>query len=244
MDKSKVLLTIIGVLAGFIAGFLFANKVNRQDPETSRTENTRPENAKQNPTNQQDQPDLSPEEIRRTIAKADQTPDDTEFQRKLGLALYRYTASQGDTSYLTDIARILKRAADTNSKDYELLVTLGDVHFDLGNQGDAKYFREAREWYQKALAVKPNDPNVRTDLGLTYYFDNPSAPEKAIAEYRKSLLIDPKHELTLQNLATALIAIKQYEEAQKRIEELRGINPKNQALPNLEAQLAQSKVKG
>jgi tetratricopeptide (TPR) repeat protein len=244
VDKQKVLLTIIGVLAGFIAGFLFANKINRQEAETQRAENPRSQSVQQNPTGQQNQPDLSAEEIRQTLAKADQNPNDTEFQRKLGIALYRYTTSQRDATYLPDIARLLKRAADANPKDYELLVTLGNVFFDLGNNGDVKYFREAREWYQKALSIKSDDPNVRTDLGLTYYFDSPPEPEKAIAEYRKSLAIDPKHELTLQNLITALITTKQYEEAQKRIETLRGINPKNKALPDLEAHLAQQKVKG
>ena len=82
---------------------------------------------------------------------------------------------------------------------------------------------------------------MRTRLGLTYYFGQPSDPQRAIVEYRKSLALDPRHEPTLQHLASALIAVGNREEAQKRIDELQNLNPSNQALPNLRAQLAQSR---
>jgi predicted Zn-dependent protease len=64
---------------------------------------------------------------------------------------------------------------------------------------------------------------------------------RAIAEYRKSLKLDPRHEPTLQNLAAALISAGQTQEAQKIIDQLSGLNPQNSALPNLRAQMALSR---
>lgn len=245
MDKTKVLFGVAGILGGFILGFLFANSQNRKEVENLQAEIARLKSTtgnQQSLQNQQNQTELSKEEIQNAIKRGDEKPDDLELQRKLGISLYKYAMTQRDASYLPDIARILKRSAKGSTKDYELFITLGNVLFDSGqNEKNPKMFIEAREWYQKALELKPDDPNVRTDLGLTYFFANPSQPEKAITEYRKSLKIDPKHEPTLQNLIQALIAVKQIDEARKLFEELKTINPSNPNLSELETQLLQAK---
>lgn len=244
MDRSKVLLTLIGILAGFILGFLFANSQNRKEIDNLQNEIQRLKNSSTGQTDSTNQhtAELTLEEIRGAIAKADQNPNDIELQRNVGVSLYKYAMSQRDTRYLNDIARLLKRVANVSDKDYDLTVMLGNLFFDIAQKDeDPKLFLEARQWYQKALAMKPDDVNVRTDLGLTYFFANPPDVEKAIAEYRKSLAVNPKHELTLQNLIQALIFVKKFDEAQKRIEELRSVNSSNAALPELEKQLAQAK---
>ena len=43
--------------------------------------------------------------------------------------------------------------------------------------------------YTRALELRPNDLNVRTDLGTPFWYGG--FPEKAIAEYQKSLAVDP-----------------------------------------------------
>ncbi len=179
--------------------------------------------------------------LREAITKADARPEDISIQRNFGMVLYRYANQTQNAGYLPDAARFLKRAADANPEDRDTLVSLGNVLFDIGQTSDRAKFVEARAYYLKALEIKPDDANVRTDLGLTYYFVQPPETQKAIAEYRKSLKIDPRHEPTLQNLATALISIGEREEAKKIIEELQKTNPANTALANLRAQLAQSK---
>lgn len=241
MDRAKTLILIIGLLIGFVSGFLFANSQNRKQVDELQSEITKLKNLESQKKNQTSD-ELSQEEIKSAISKADQNPNDLELQQKVGTYLYQYAASQRDSSYLSDIARILKRAAEGKPKEYELLVTLGNVLFDLW-QGEKnnQYLLDARVWYQKALAIKSDDPNVRTDLGLTYFFATPAEPEKAIVEFRKSLEIDVKHEPTLQNLIQALIMTKQFDEAQKRIEELRKLNPSNTALSALEEQLSKAK---
>jgi tetratricopeptide (TPR) repeat protein len=249
-DKSKILYGLIGLLLGFIIGFIFTNQVNRRaGEEASRTvASTRPSTETQSVNTVKDSStikdqklELTAEELRNVINKGDANPRDITLQRNIGRALYLYAGQTGNLELLADAARFLKRAYEADPQDHNTAVTLANVLFDMGQASDPSRFSEARVYYLKALELKPDDVNVRTDLGLTYYFGKPSDPQRAIKEYRKSLSIDPRHELTLQNLVAALINTGNREEAQKRIEELQGINPSNPTLPNLRAQLAQSK---
>ena len=250
MSKHNLLYSIIGLLLGFIIGFTFANQTNRGPvdearPADERTRSAATQQGTATPGNANAGAPNSPTEaeIRDAIAKADARADDVALQRNFGMVLYRYANQTRNASLLPDVARMLKRAYDANPKDRELAVSLGNVLFDIGQATDPARFAEAREYYAKALEIKPDDANVRTDLGLTYYFGQPSDPQRAIAEYRKSLAIDPRHEPTLQNLATALMAVGKIDEAQKTIDQLSSLNPSNPALSDLRAQMAQSRNK-
>ena len=53
------------------------------------------------------------------------------------------------------------------------------------------------------LRKKPDDVNVRTDLGLTFVFRDPPNYDRAIQEFKRSLEKDPNHIQTLQNLTVA-----------------------------------------
>jgi len=74
----------------------------------------------------------------------------------------------------------------------ETLVQLGNLYYDN------RVYPEAIEYYNRALDVRPNDINVRTDLGTAYWYSG--SPEKAVKEYEKSLAIDPSHPNTLFNM--------------------------------------------
>jgi tetratricopeptide (TPR) repeat protein len=79
---------------------------------------------------------------------------------------------------------------------------------------------------------------------MTYYFGSPQDAPRAISEYHKSLAKDPRHEMALQNIVAALVATGALEEAQRRVQELEKVNPQNNALDNLRAQLAQARNAG
>jgi tetratricopeptide (TPR) repeat protein len=249
VSKNNILFGIIGLFAGLVISFIFTNAINRRSRDTMRVDIVPPgaqraDNTRGTSTANDSSAPLSEEEIRGAIAKTDARPDDISLQRNFGLLLYRYSVQTQDTRYLPDIARLLKRAYDADPNDHDLTVSLANVLFDMARSSDPANFVEARKYYLKALEMKPDDADVRTDLGLTYYLGQPSDPQRAIAEYRKSLALDPRHEATLQSLASALIAVGNREEAQKRIDELKNVNPSNPALPNLRAQLAQSRNAG
>ncbi len=178
----------------------------------------------------------------RLFQEADRNPTNFAFQKGLGLALYRYATVKQDTKLLEEFERLLKRANELDAKDYDVMVALGNVNFDVGYfKKDNQKFQEAREFYEKALEQKPNDSDVRTDLGLTYFLTTPPETDRAIAEFQKSLQTNAKHEKTLQVLTQALLAQNKTKEAEKYLDLLREVNQNNENLPKLTAQLAQSK---
>lgn len=235
---------VIGLFAGLVISFIVTNALHHDE---MRAAPARPGaesgagNTKAASTADDSSASLSEEEIRGAIAKADARADDIAVQRNFGLALYQYSRQAQETRFLPDIARFLKRAYDADPKDHDLTVSLASVLFEIGQSSDPASFIEARRYYLKALEMRPDDASARARLGQTYYFGQPPDPERAIIEYRKSLAIDPRHEPALQSLASALITTGRSEEAQKRIDELQKLNPSSVALPNLRAQLAQSK---
>lgn len=246
MSKHNILFGVIGLFAGLVISFILTNALYRGEPEMMREMPARSGEQRAGATEDARSADdplasISEEEIREAIAKADARADDIALQRNFGLALYQYATQTRNTHLLPDVARFLKRAHDADPKDHDLIVQLADVHFSVGQSSDPASFVQARTLYQKALEMKRDDPGVRARFGMTYYFGQPSDPQRAIVEYRKSLAVDPRHEPALQNLASALITVGNREEAQKRIDELQNLNPSNEALPNLRAQLAQSR---
>ena len=83
-------------------------------------------------------------------------------------------------------------AVNRNPADYDALVKLGDLYYD-GQQ-----FPNAIQYYDRALAIHPENPDVRTDLGTAYWYSGNA--EKALAELETSLKYKPGHPQTLFNL--------------------------------------------
>ncbi|MDQ3133507.1 MAG: tetratricopeptide repeat protein, partial [Acidobacteriota bacterium] len=92
-------------------------------------------------------------------------------------------------------------------------------------------------WYTAALLKKPDDVNVRTDLGITYLLRAPADPARAITEFRRSLERDPTHVPTLQNLVVALTRKGEKQEARATLTKLEQLAPDNPTLPRLRAEL-------
>lgn len=83
-------------------------------------------------------------------------------------------------------------AAKSNPSDPKPLAEIGNVYYDH------QFYPQAIEYYQKALALKPDDVNVRTDMGTAMFYSGSAA--QAITEFEKSLKINPTHAQTLFNM--------------------------------------------
>jgi tetratricopeptide (TPR) repeat protein len=241
--NGKVLgISIVAVLVSFVGGFLLANALNRSELNTLRADNERLKTSQKETTQNQTNLTLTDEEIRERIAEADRSPGDFAFQKNLGLALYRYAAMKQDTELLAEVGRILNRAYEINRQDYDVVVALGNIYFDIGYyKKDNAPFQKAREFYSQALQQKPNDVDVRTDLGLTYFLNNPPENEKAIGEFQKSLQTEPKHEKTLQVMTQTFLSQNNLAEAEKYLAKLKEVNLQNQYVAELESRVSQLK---
>lgn len=254
LNAKTLLIFASGILLGFVGGFALANGINRGEDERLRVELARLRSGAQtegaagaqsgavNTDGEEPFPTLTDEQLKNAVAQADANPGDAAMQRKVGQALYVYAWQKGNASILPDVARVLKRAHELDPKDFKTTVMAGDVHFLVARSGDdTRPLEEARKFYEAALASQPEDAVVRTSLGLTYFYDKPSDPKRAIREYRRALRSDPKHELPLQSLALALVETGELDEAAKLLEELEGINPSNEELPKIRARLEQKR---
>jgi tetratricopeptide (TPR) repeat protein len=92
------------------------------------------------------------------------------------------------------------------------------------------------EAYSQYLAIKPDNPDVRTDLGIMYRklgnFD------KAIEEFKRAAQSDPKHNNSRYNLGLVLLHDKHdVKEAIKAWEEYLKVDPKSERALRIRAQI-------
>lgn len=240
MGTRALWISVIAVILSFCGGFLLANAINRTELATLRGENDRLKNEAAGPKTADTEASLSDEEVRSKIASADANPGNFDFQKNLGIALYRYAAMKNDAGLLAESSRILTRANQLNSKDHDVVLSLAHSYFDTGYYGkENKGFEKAREVYAKALALKPRDADTQTEIGMTYLLVDPPDYARAVAEFQKSLQFDPKNEKTLRFLTEAYARSGKTEEAQKALARLREANPSSTSLPELTTLISQ-----
>src|SRR5437660_3952744 len=99
--------------------------------------------------------------------------------------------TQAQAALQQSVAPLLD-AVNRNPGDFDSLVKLGDLYYD-GQQ-----FPNAIQYYERALVIHPENPDVRTDLGTAYWYIGNA--DKALAEMEISLKYKPGHPQTLFNL--------------------------------------------
>jgi Flp pilus assembly protein TadD len=241
---------VIGIFLGFALGFFFANSgwVARPPAESGRSA-AAPTSAPPLNPQQQNGPlppghpsveerggetsagdrsggAASSPDVQSAMDTADRNPKDFQAQMRAAAAFYQAGAYDKATIYLG-------RALELKPTDPDALTAMGDTKYDMGN------FTEAAKFYERSLAQRPDDINVRTDLGNTYFQREPPDYDRAIAEYRKSLAVDPKHEKSLQNLAAAAARKGDKATARDALDRLAAVDPSNPAIASLRSSLEQ-----
>jgi cytochrome c-type biogenesis protein CcmH/NrfG len=122
---------------------------------------------------------------------------------------------------LTEKIEDLKATVQENPQDLEALAKLGNIY------AEHHRYREAAEAYRQFLSIKPNDPDVRTNLGILLrgWGDD----DGAIEEFKKAAQDDPKHINSRYHLGLTLIQNrKNVQEGIKAWEDYLQVEPKGQ----------------
>lgn len=240
MNTKFFTLSILAIILSFVGGFFLANSLNKNELEKLRIENNRLQSGQTNTPQDREDLSVSDEDIRQRIAEADQNPGNLQIQKDVGIALYQYAAAKKNTKLMSETARLLLRAYEKNPADTDVIVTLGHLYYDIGYfEKDNKSFAKAREFYQKILAKMPDNIDVRTDYGLTYFLQNPPEYDKAVAEFQRSLETNPKHTKTLQFLIQTLIKQEKTREAETYLARLKEVDPNTPSLSEIQKQIAE-----
>ena len=233
----------LAVAVSFACGFFLANSLNRAEIRSLANKRAASANGASS-VPKSDESGLSEKEIEKKLAEAERNVDDFAFQKGLGLALYQYAAFKGDRKRLEDVRVLLSRAYSSNPDDYQVIVALANVNFDLGQiRKDEKLNIKARELYQNALKKNPKDTHVLGDLGTTYMETSPPEPRKAIPFLDKSFDSDGRNEKVAVQLAKANLLLKDLKKANEYLEKLKALNPRNPEIGRIQADLEAGGVK-
>lgn len=238
-------MSLLAVAISFAGGFLLANALNRSEMDSLRAESERAKNALVgNNATAGSEPELTTTEIRAKIAEADANPDKIEFQRNLGLALYRYGAMRKDAELIGESARLLERALAANENDRQVQVSLGHAYFDIGYfNNDNEMLIRSRTVYEKALEADPDDADTRCDLALTYFLQQPPDHNAAAREFERTLKTNPKHERAFDFYIQTLVALNRIDDAEAQLEILKTVNPSNESIAGLTGRIREAKAR-
>jgi cytochrome c-type biogenesis protein CcmH/NrfG len=118
------------------------------------------------------------------VAASTTTQQGSDFQKQ--------QADPNAQAALAQAAAPLLEAVNKDPNDFDSLVKLGNLYYD-GQQ-----FPNAIQYYERALVIHPDNPDVRTDMGTAYWYTGNA--EKALAAMETSLKYRPGHPQTLFNL--------------------------------------------
>jgi tetratricopeptide (TPR) repeat protein len=226
MNKENVLFGIIGLLAGLIIGFFFANSVNQSAMTAASAAMQQTSGAPSGslPPGHPNVPGnnaggMTPE-VQAAIDKAHQNPNDYEAQMKAAEMFYKIQRFDGAIEFLTQANKL-------QPDNFEVMTDLGNANFDTDK------YEEAEKWYTAALAKKPDEADVRTDLGLTFIFREKPNYDRAIEEFKQVLSSNPSHVQALQNLTVAYTKKPDPTNPKATLAKLEEVDPSNKAITQL-----------
>jgi cytochrome c-type biogenesis protein CcmH/NrfG len=127
-------------------------------------------------------------------------------------------------------AQTLKEILKKDPKNLSAWVELGNLYFDSDQP------KEAVEAYSKYLAIKPDNADVRTDMGIMLRKLGDS--DRALEEFRKAAQSDPKHVHSRYNIGVVLLHDKgDIKGALKAWEEFLKVQPQGERSDRIRAQM-------
>ena len=182
MNRENILFAIIGILLGFIVGFMFASSMSQKAAQTQSASASQslpsdhpPVRGAQAPMD----PAAMREQVTSQIEKARNEPNNFEAQIKAAQLYYQIQRYDQAIEFLL-------KANQLKPTDYETVVVLGVVNLDAG------HYDQSEKWYRAALKMKQDDVRVLAGVAAaTLGKGDAPAAETAIAQLEK---FDPTSE--------------------------------------------------
>lgn len=133
------------------------------------------------------------------------------------------------------MARIqeLRGAIRDDPRDVASLSELAHLYHDVG------MWEQAIGYYEQAVEVEPDDPNLLTDLGICYRRNGD--PERALALFARAHEADPQHWESLFNtVVVAGFDLSRFDAARAALETMEAMTPKPPRLDELRQALEES----
>jgi len=185
MTRENLLFAIIGILLGFIVGFLLANSISQRD-FAARLGSTTGQQSQNLPTNhppvggdQGTDPQQVFAQVQTAMKQAREQPKN--FEAQLTAAKLEYQIQRFDQAI-----EYLLAANKLRPDDFEVLAMLAVANLDAG------HFDAAEKWYRAALQKKPDDmPSVDGLCAVLLSKGDVKGAEEAINKLAK---IDPTNQ--------------------------------------------------
>ncbi len=234
MNRENILFSAVGLLLGYVIAFHLVVYINQ-----GHAVQTAPGAAVPGEGMPADHPSVAAAnaaERQRLLTAAEEAarsarekPEDFEAQMRAAEGFFEAGSFEDAIDFMT-------RANRLRPDDYNTIVRLGTIYSSAGR------FEDASRWYTAALAKRPDDCDARSELALTYFMRQPSQPEKAVAELRRSLEIDPGHVPSLHNLTLMLLETKQFAESESVLARLEQADPTYAQLPRLRDEVERARA--
>ena len=178
MNRENLLFAIIGILLGFIVGFMFASSMSQKAAQTqtaAASQNLPADHPPVGGQGGQSGMDAAAmrEQVTAQIEKARNEPQNFEAQVKAAELYYQIQRYDQAIEFLL-------KANQLKPADYETVVVLGLVNLDAG------HYDQAEKWYRAALKMKSDDVRVLAGVAAaTLEKGDAKGAETAIAELEK-----------------------------------------------------------
>ncbi len=231
MNRDSALYLLIGLVLGFVAAYPAFEAMSSRQPQLRPPGQALATDAAQPDAMAGGAPGgggagngPAMEEIRRLREQVDANPNDAEAIRQLAQLNLQ----------INDLVRardLLDRYYQLRPNDMEGVLALANLNYDT------KDFSRAAELYQRYLTSDPQNPDVLTDLGVS--FRNIKQPQKALESFKKAQEIQPDHWVSLYNEVVVLaFDLNDLDGAESILSRLRQLQPGNTDIDQLAAEVA------
>lgn len=221
MNKDNLLFTLLGLVLGFVTGWLMFEKIALHQP-----------------------PRLTQDQLA-AVMSGQAVPGPNSVAAPTGAPGGGQQAGmptpgpgQIDTSKLDALQAQLQQKPN----DPDLILAVANASFDIASQAGRAPFvwQQARDHYLQYLSLKEPSPDVLSDLGVTYR--ELGQFEDALKTFQQAEKMAPEHWQSRYNQVIVLaLDLKQYDKAQTILDDLQKAHPENPDIQQLAALVARER---